>query len=64
MAKRKIQQGLEISAINSKLDVILAILLRQLSDDGLEKWNKQDKPNIVRMLISISVMVIELSSFL
>ena len=43
----------EITQLNAKLDVVLALLLRQLNDEALAKWDKQDKPNMVRMLIDL-----------
>ncbi|MDD5542282.1 MAG: hypothetical protein PHX83_03840 [Acidobacteriia bacterium] len=43
----------ELEAVHNKLDCILAILLRQLNDEGLAKWDNQDKPNMVKMLIDL-----------
>jgi len=45
--------GDELAILNRKLDAMLAVLLRHLNDEGLEKWDKQDKSNIVKMLINI-----------
>lgn len=43
----------EINILSSKLDAILAVLLRQLNDEYLIKWNNQDKRNMVKMLIGL-----------
>jgi hypothetical protein len=45
--------GNELATLNRKSDAMLAILLRHLNDEGLEKWDKQDKSNIVKMLINV-----------
>jgi hypothetical protein len=47
------QPANEIEVIKSKLDAILALLLRQLNDEAVGKWNNQDKQNIVRTLIDL-----------
>ena len=43
----------QLAILHRKSDAMLAVLLRHLNDEGLEKWDKQDKPNIVKMLINI-----------
>ncbi len=43
----------DLGKLHQKLDAMLAVLLRHLNDEGLEKWNNQDKPNIAKMLIDI-----------
>jgi hypothetical protein len=55
MINKRDQNGVtpEISFLSNKLDAILAILLRQLNDEYLVKWDKQDKHNMVKMLISL-----------
>ena len=57
MAKNKTKKpdetNPELDALHNKLDAVLAILLRLLNDEGLEKWNNQDKPNMVKMLIDM-----------
>ncbi|MFA5098283.1 MAG: hypothetical protein WC490_06645 [Candidatus Margulisiibacteriota bacterium] len=42
-----------LSSLQIKLDAICAILLRLTNDEALEKWEKQDRPNMVRMLINL-----------
>jgi hypothetical protein len=43
----------QLAMLHRKSDAMLAVLLRHLNDEGLEKLDKQDKPNIVKMLINI-----------
>lgn len=47
------QSSSDIQAVHAKLDAILALLLRQLNDEAVGKWNNQDKQNIVRTLIDL-----------
>lgn len=49
----KPEQSPELVALHAKLDAILALLLRQLSDEAVGKWNNQDKQNIVCTLIDL-----------
>ena len=51
MGKQTPKKDEQIDALKSKLNAILAVLLRQINDEGLTKWNKQDKQNMVKMLI-------------
>ena len=48
------EQKPETVVLHNKLNAILAILLRQLNDEALLKWNKQDKSNMVKMLIDLN----------
>ena len=40
-----------LATINTKLEIVSALLLRLINDEALDKWEKQDRPNIVNMLI-------------
>lgn len=54
----------EFVALHKKLDTVIAVLFRLLNDDGLEKWNKQDKPNMVKALIKLGFANDEISRIL
>jgi len=49
--KKQSETKSDAEKIISRLDAILAVLLRQMSDDHISKWNKGDKSNIVNLLI-------------
>ena len=49
------ENNAELKSLHNKLDGIMAILLRQLNDEGLEKWRDQDKSNMVKMLIDLGL---------
>ncbi len=63
MAKKKIkpEPNPDLAFLHVKVDAILALLLRQLSDEAVGKWGKQDKPNIVCLLIDLGFDNTEIS---
>ncbi|MBI4170119.1 MAG: hypothetical protein HY514_00350 [Candidatus Aenigmarchaeota archaeon] len=60
--KKKLELSPEVSACHRKLNAILCILLRQINDEALDKWNKQDKHNMVKALINVGLENDEIAS--
>jgi len=63
MAKKdlKPESNPDLAFLHLKVDAILALLLRQLSDEAVGKWGNQDKPNIVCLLIDLGLDNTEIS---
>jgi len=53
MAKKPANADDSNVILQSRLEAILALLFRQLKDQDLAHWSKQDKPNMVKILIRL-----------